>query len=95
MHGEAKRNVTTRLSRVAGQVSGIQRMVEEDRYCVDVLLQIAAARAALDRVGKVVLGNHVETCVAEAFASGKPRERKEKMEELMEVLSRFGYVKGR
>ena len=95
MHGEVKRNVTTRLSRVAGQVSGIQRMVEEDRYCVDVLLQIAAARAALDRVGKVVLGNHIETCVADAFASGRPRERKEKMEELMEVFSRFGYVKGR
>ena len=95
MHGEVKRNVTTRLSRVAGQVGGIQRMVEEDRYCVDVLLQIAAARAALDRVGKVVLGNHIETCVADAFASGRPRERKEKMEELMEVFSRFGYVKGR
>jgi DNA-binding FrmR family transcriptional regulator len=95
MRSETKRAVTTRLNRVAGQVAGIQRMVEEDRYCVDILLQIAAARAALDRVGKLVLGNHVETCVAEAFESGRPRERRQKIEELLEVFSRFGAVQGR
>jgi DNA-binding FrmR family transcriptional regulator len=95
MEPETRERAIKRLRRAAGQVEGIQRMIEEDRYCVDVLLQIAAARAALDGVGKLVLGSHVETCVAEAFASGRPRERQKKMEELMEVFSRFGYVKGR
>ena len=66
MQEETKRGVDRRLRRIAGQVGGIQRMVEEDRYCVDVLLQVAAARAALDRVGKLVLASHVETCVADA-----------------------------
>ena len=70
-------------------------MVEDDRYCVDVLLQIAAARAALDQAGKQILAGHVETCVAQAFASGKPRERRKKMDELLEVFARFGAVSGR
>lgn len=95
MKPDVRRQVTTRLARIAGQVGGIQRMVDEDRYCVDILLQVAAVRAALDQVGKLVLGSHVETCVADAFASGKPREREKKMDELLEVFSRFGYVQRR
>jgi len=95
MKAETRRRVDTRLRRIAGQVGGIQRMVEEDRYCVDVLLQIAAVRAALDAVGRLVLASHVETCVAEAFASGRPRERERKTAELLEVLSRFASVSGR
>jgi CsoR family transcriptional regulator, copper-sensing transcriptional repressor len=95
MKADTKKQATARLKRIAGQVAGIQRMVDADRYCVDVLLQIAAVRAALDQVGKVILGGHVETCVAQAFASGKPRERREKMDELLEVFSRFGSVQGR
>lgn len=87
---ETRKKALTRLRRAAGQVAGIQRMVEEERYCVDVLLQIAAARAALDGVGKLILGAHVETCVAEAFASGGRGERQRKMDELMEVFARFG-----
>ena len=93
MEKDAQRRVNLRLKRIAGQVGGIQRMLEEERYCVDVLLQIAAARAALDQVGKLILANHVETCVADAFASGKPRERRKKMDELMHVFDRFGYVR--
>jgi DNA-binding FrmR family transcriptional regulator len=89
---ELRAQVETRLRRIAGQVAGIQRMVEGDRYCVDVLLQIAAVRAALDQVGKLVLGGHVESCVAEAFASGRPEERGRKLAELLEVFSRFGAV---
>jgi len=92
---DVKRKALARLKRAGGQVAGIQRMVEEERYCVDVLLQIAAARAALDRVGKLVLAGHVETCVANAFESGSVRERRKKMDELMEVFSRFGTVQGR
>ena len=95
MDAETKRKATHRLRRIAGQVEGIQRMLEQDRYCVDVLLQVAAVRAALDKVGKVILGAHVETCVAAAFASGKRRERDQKMAELMEVFTRFGAMSGR
>jgi len=90
---EARGKVLARLRKVAGQVAGIQRMVEEDRYCVDVLHQVAAVEGALDRVGHLVLASHVETCVASALESGKPRERKEKLDELMDVFSRFGRVR--
>jgi DNA-binding FrmR family transcriptional regulator len=93
MKPEAKREARTRLRRIAGQVAGVERMVEQDRYCVDVLMQIAAVRAALDRVGKAVLRSHVETCVAEAFASGRRRDREQKLEELLEVFARFGSVR--
>lgn len=95
MKPELREKVEQRLRRIAGQVAGIQRMVEEDRYCVDVLLQVAAVRAALDGVGKLVLANHVETCVADAFASGSARERRRKMDELLEVFARFGAVESR
>ena len=95
MKPELRAKVEQRLRRIAGQVAGIQRMVEEDRYCVDVLLQVAAARAALDQVGRLVLASHVESCVAEAFASGSARERRKKMDELLEVLARFGALEPR
>ncbi len=93
MDQAARKKVLTRLKRIAGQVEGIQRMVEADRYCVDVLHQIAAVEAALDRVGHLLLASHVETCVASAIESGKPRERKKKLDELMDVFSRFGRVR--
>jgi len=92
---DTKRQVRIRLRRIEGQVAGIQRMVESDRYCVDVLLQIAAVEAALDRVGKLILGSHVETCVATAMASGTRKEQREKIDELLEVFSRFGHIRGR
>jgi DNA-binding FrmR family transcriptional regulator len=90
---EAREKVRARLNKVAGQVAGIQRMVEEDRYCVDVLHQIAAVEGALDRVGHLVLASHVETCVTSAIESGDPRERAEKLDELMGIFSRFGRVR--
>lgn len=90
MKPTVKTQAKQRLARIAGQVAGIQRMVDDDRYCVDVLLQVAAVRAALDRVGKLVLTGHVETCVADAFASGSARERRKKMDELLDVFARFG-----
>ena len=93
MKDEAREKVLARLRKVAGQVAGIQRMVEEDRYCVDVLHQIAAVEGALDRVGHIILNSHVETCVTSAIESGNPRERKEKLDELLGVFSRFGRVR--
>lgn len=93
MKDDAREKVLGRLRKVAGQVAGIQRMVEEDRYCVDVLNQVAAVEGALDRVGHLILASHVETCVASALQSGKPRERREKLDELLEVFARFGRVR--
>lgn len=95
MTQDAQSQARKRIRRIAGQVAGIERMIEEDRYCVDVLLQVAAVRAALDGVGKLLLSSHVETCVADAFRSGRPRDRKEKVAELMEVFSKFTHIGGR
>ncbi len=92
MKPDVRKKAENRVKRIVGQAQGIQRMLEQDRYCVDVLLQIAAARAALDQLGKLVLGSHIETCVVDAFASKKRGKREEKIEELMQVFSRFGYV---
>jgi DNA-binding FrmR family transcriptional regulator len=95
MADETRDRVLTRLRRIGGQVEGLQRMIRDERYCVDVLLQVAAAQAALDRVGKIVLESHVETCVASALASGNRREGRRKLDELMDVFSRFGHIRAR
>lgn len=73
MHDDTKAGVQARLNRIAGQISGLQRMVAGDRYCIDVLTQIAAVRAALHKVEEQILLDHVEHCVADAFASGGGR----------------------
>ena len=70
-------------------------MLEEDRYCVDILMQVAAVRGALDKLGKILLEGHVETCVAEAFESGHSQDRDQKLDELLEVFSRFAHIGGR
>lgn len=93
MQEAERKKVLSRLKKIAGQVTGIQRMVEDDRYCVDVLNQIAAVEAALDRVGHLLLANHVETCVTHAIESGQAKDRREKLDELMEVFARFGRVR--
>jgi DNA-binding FrmR family transcriptional regulator len=95
MDADSKKAVTRRLRRIAGQLEAISRMVDEDRYCVDILLQIAATQGALGQAGRVVLKSHVETCVAEALASGSAKQRREKIDELLEVFSRYGYLRNR
>ncbi len=95
MDDETKKKGHARLRRIAGQVEGIARMIDEDRYCVDILSQIASAQAALGQVGKLLLRAHVETCVSEAMAAGKPVARKQKLDELMEVFARYGCMGGR
>lgn len=95
MKPDTRDQLRRRLRRVAGQVAGIERMVEEDRYCVDVLLQVAAARAALDGIGKLLLNAHVETCVTDAMRSRNARDREQKVDELMEVFSKFSNIGGR
>jgi CsoR family transcriptional regulator, copper-sensing transcriptional repressor len=78
-----------RLRRIEGQVGGLVRMVEEERYCVDILTQVRAARAALRRVEESILREHVEHCVAQAIRSGSPGEQKAKVDELLDVVGRF------
>lgn len=95
MDAATKGKVETRLKRIEGQVAGIRRMVEENKYCVDILLQLSAAQAALGQVGKIVLGRHIETCVSEAMASGDQMERRTKINELLEVFSRYGRLNSR
>ncbi len=78
-----------RLRRIEGQVRGLLRMVEERRYCVEILTQLRAARAALKRVEESVLREHVEHCVSGALRGGSPSEQRRKVEELLDVLGRF------
>jgi DNA-binding FrmR family transcriptional regulator len=78
-----------RLRRIEGQVQGIQRMVEGDKYCMDILLQLAAVQGAVEQVQKLLLGQHIESCVSEAIRSGSARDRQKKVEELLGVFSRF------
>jgi len=77
-----------RLNRIAGQVRGVAQMIEDDRYCIDILHQIQAIRSALAKVESQVLKDHAACCVAEAIASGNETEQKEKFEELVDLLER-------
>ena len=88
MHGKTKTSCLKRLSRIEGQVRGLSRMVEEDRYCIDVITQISAVRAALRRVEEEVLRDHVGHCVEHAILSGDADEQRRKVAELMQVLER-------
>ncbi len=78
-----------RLRRIEGQVRGIQRMLEEGRYCMDVLTQIDAAKAALARVQDRVLEAHLGHCVPDALEGDDPDDRREKVEEIVDLLKRF------
>ena len=88
MRTDAKAAVLKRLNRIEGQVRGIARMVDEDRYCIDVVTQIAAVRAALRRAEEEVLRDHVAHCVEHAIASGDKKDQRQKITELMDVLKR-------
>ena len=89
MHDVTKAEVTRRLKRIEGQVGGLLRMVENDRYCVDVLTQINAVRAALHKVEENILRDHVSHCVADAFASGDVADQRHKVEELITTVGRM------
>ena len=88
MRKETKDKCLQRLSRIEGQVRGIARMVEENRYCIDIVTQIAAVQAALRKVENGLLENHVNHCVEHAIASGNAEDQRQKVAELMEVLNR-------
>jgi CsoR family transcriptional regulator, copper-sensing transcriptional repressor len=88
MHDSSKTSVRKRLNRIEGQVRGLSRMVEEDRYCIDIITQIGAVRAALSRVEEELLRDHVGHCVEHAIASGDKADQRRKVAELMEVFGR-------
>lgn len=88
MNQTAKSSRLKSLNRIEGQVRGLARMIEEDRYCIEVVTQISAVRAALSRVEAEVLREHIRHCVGHAMTSGDKIEQEQKIEELMTVLSR-------
>jgi CsoR family transcriptional regulator, copper-sensing transcriptional repressor len=91
VHGYAKDKdaLVKRLHRIEGQVRGIERMVEDDRYCIDVLTQIAAVNTALESLAFRILDDHVRHCVAGALQSGDESDARAKTEELLDAVQRF------
>lgn len=94
MHATTQQRLTTRVKRIAGQVAGIERMLADRRYCVDILNQIAAVRSALDALGVELLTRHLETCVLghgsdSAHDSARPMTQEELLAEVKTALSRF------
>jgi DNA-binding FrmR family transcriptional regulator len=88
MNPATKISVTRRLARIGGQVRGLDQMIRQDRYCLDVVAQVRAARSALARIEEIVLADHLGHCVEQAIASGDPDEQRRKVAELIEVFSR-------
>jgi DNA-binding FrmR family transcriptional regulator len=88
-HGYDKDALKKRLHRIEGQVRGIERMVDEDRYCIDILTQVGAVRTALESLGLEILEDHVTHCVKGALASGDAKTATEKSEELLAAVERF------
>jgi CsoR family transcriptional regulator, copper-sensing transcriptional repressor len=88
-YAKDKEALIKRLHRIEGQVRGIERMVEDDRYCIDILTQIAAVNTALESLAFKVLDDHVNHCVADALASGDPRAASKKSRELLEAVQHF------
>ncbi len=90
-HGYAghKKSIVTRLHRIEGQVRGIERMVVDDRYCIDILTQISAVNTALESLAFEILDDHVNHCVSGAIASGNKKEAAAKTEELLAAVQRF------
>jgi DNA-binding FrmR family transcriptional regulator len=87
-HPEVRKKVGDRLSRIEGQVRGLQRMVEEDRYCPDIMTQLASVHAALRGVGKLLMRNHLRHCVTDALRSGDPVEAERTYDEVMDLMYR-------
>src|SRR6266705_2492708 len=88
-YGSEKTALIKRLHRIEEQVLGSEHMVEEERYCIDILTQISAVTTALDTLGLKILGDHVNSCVAHAFASGDEEQAAEKSRELLAAVERF------
>lgn len=89
LNDEDKVKLANRLQRVSGQVAAIQRMIDEDVYCVEILTQVAAACGALGKVGHLIVENHIRTCVADALESANNKVHERKLDELVEIFRRY------
>lgn len=89
MNEPSKRSVLARMRRIEGQVRGVSQMIDEDRYCIDVITQLQAIRAALKRVEEAVLKDHVAHCVEHAIATGDRDEQRRKVQELLGIIERL------
>lgn len=87
-HGSC-RACLSRLGKIEGQIRGVMRMIEEGRYCIDVLTQISAIQAALNKVRGEVLKDHVETCVEEAIKGGDTADQRRKFNELVDIFGKY------
>jgi CsoR family transcriptional regulator, copper-sensing transcriptional repressor len=85
---EVKRSIGSRLRRIEGQVRGLQKMIEEERYCADVLMQLSSVQEALRGAGRILLHNHLKYCATEAIRSGDPEKADAMYDELMELMYR-------
>ena len=88
-----KEALVKRLHRIEGQVRGVEKMVEDDRYCIDILTQISAVSTALDSLAFKILDSHVNHCVAGALSSGDERDAEQKTQELLEAVQRFARMR--
>lgn len=86
---QERTQVTNRLRRIEGQVRGVQRMVEDERYCVDILTQISAIHESLRKVSEVLLRDHLDHCVTTAISSGDPARRDQIYDELSELFNKY------
>lgn len=89
MTEDQREKIRNRLRRIEGQIAGISRMIDNDRYCVDILNQTSAVIAAIRNVENIVMENHLNTCVVDAIRSGDPEEQRMKTAEIMDVLGKY------
>ena len=89
IHDNNRESILLRLRKIEGQIRGIQRMIEEGRYCIDVVMQLTAAESALHGVSEIILKNHLQTCVLAAFRSDNETDCQEKVDELMRVYGKL------
>lgn len=89
MREHVKKSASARLARIEGQVRGVARMIAEDRYCIDVMNQIEAVKAALKKLEDEILKDHIAHCVEHSIASGDAEDRRQKVAELVEILGRI------
>ncbi|SCI04357.1 metal-sensitive transcriptional regulator [Romboutsia sp. 1001713B170207_170306_H8] len=87
--GNDKEALIKRLKRIEGQVKGVQKMVEDERYCVDILVQVSAIRSAINKVGSIILENHIKGCVTNSLKNDDTELTEETIQELMDTISKF------
>ena len=92
LEDDEKKKVLNRIRRINGQVEAVGRMIDDEEYCVDVLMQISAATGALNKVGQIVLENHLKTFVMEAMTNDDDADRDQKLEELVELFRKYAGV---